>query len=117
MLVIRKQQMDVFRNYEIKKFEDRMVLHLRSGFPEQTKTIPEQALREMILTGIDKAESYKVTDEVDVERFLECIMRYGSDFDTDPNISWAAEILRDESFTGTEKMNQINNYELFVLTG
>jgi hypothetical protein len=44
-------------------------------------------------------------------------VRYGSDFDTDPETSWAGKILRDESFTGTENMNQINDYELFVLTG
>jgi hypothetical protein len=116
MLVMRKEQMDVFGNYEIKKFEDRMVLHLRSSLPEEAETITEEVLRQMIQTGIDKAESYQVTDEVDVERFLECMVRYGSDFDTDPKTSWAGEILRDEGFTGTEKMNQINDYELFVLT-
>lgn len=117
MLVIRKEQMDVFGNYEIRKFEDRMVLHLRSSLPEETKSITERVLREMIHAGIDKAESYQVTDEVDVERFLECVVRYGRVFDTDPKTSWAGEILRDESFTGTEKMNQINDYELFVLIG
>ena len=100
----------------IRKFEDRMVLHLRSSLPEETKSITERVLREMIHAGIDKAESYQVTDEVDVERFLQCVVRYGQVLIPIPK-HLAGEILRDERFTGTEKMNQINDYELFVLIG
>ena len=92
-------------------------IHLRSNFLEQTKNLPEHVLREMIRSGINKAETYEVTDEVDVERFLECMVRYGEDFDNDPKTSWAGEILRDEGFNGREKMNRINDYELFVLLG
>jgi radical SAM superfamily enzyme with C-terminal helix-hairpin-helix motif len=116
MLKIRDEQMKVFEEASLRNFEDRMVIHFRSNLLEQTKNMSEQDLRELIKMGIDRAELYEVTDEVDVERFLECMVRYGSDFDTDPKTSWAGEILRDESFTGTEKMNQINDYELFVIT-
>jgi hypothetical protein len=117
MLKIREEQMKAFVQAVLLGYEDRMVIHLRSSFPEQTKTLPEHALREMIRTGMNKAEVYEVKDETDVERFLECMVRYGEDFDRDPQTSWAGEILRDEGFNGTEKMNQINDYELFVIAG
>jgi hypothetical protein len=70
----------------------------------------------MIHAGIVKAESYDITDEVDVERFLECMVRFGLDFDNHPQTSWAGQILQDKSLSGTEKMNQIDDYALFVLT-
>lgn len=116
MLIIRKEQWDVLSKYMVDQFVDRALAYLQRAFPEQTKDIPEQELRSIIRAGIDKAESYGITDEVDVERFLECMVRYGSDFDTDPETSWAGQILHDESLTGTEKMNQIDDYALFVLT-
>jgi hypothetical protein len=115
MLIIRHVQMKVFEEAALRNYEDRMALHLRSNFSEQTKNATEQELREMIKTGISKAESYQVTDEMDVEGFLEFVVRYGPDFETDPQVFWAVQILQDESLTGTEKMNQMDDYELFVL--
>lgn len=117
MLKIRKEQMDVMSDYMLIQFEDRMVLHLRSTFPEQTKDTIELDLRAMIEAGIEKADKYDVTDESDVERYLECMVLYGPNFDADSRTSWAGEILRDERLIGTEKMNKINDYELFMLAG
>lgn len=106
--------MKVFEEAALCNYEDRIVLYLRSKFSEQTKNATERELREMIKTGISTAESYQITDETDVERFLEFIVRYGPDFETDPEVFWAIQILQDESLTGTEKMNQMDDYELFV---
>lgn len=116
MVIIRKEQMEVLSKNMVNQFVDNTLIHLRTIFPDQTQDMTDQQLRDMIQAGINEAESYEITDEVDVERFLECIVRYGRDYDTDPKTSWAGEILRDESLTGMEKMNQINDYELFVLT-
>jgi hypothetical protein len=115
MLVIREEQMEVLSKYMLKQFEDRMVIHLNQNFPDETKNISESDLRETISTSIDKAAKYDVTDETDVERYLEYAVRYDPDFDTNPNLPWATKILGDENLTGTEKMNQLDDYELFVL--
>ena len=40
-----------------------------------------------------------------------------ADFDTNPKLSWAGEILRDKTLDGTQKMDRIDNYALFVLKG
>lgn len=117
MLKIRKEQNDELAKAAVKRFEDWMVVHLQSTFPEQTKDMMEPDLRKMIQAGIDNAAKYDVTDEADVERYLECMVAYGPDFDTDSKTSWAGAILKNENLTGTEKMNQINDYELFMLAG
>jgi hypothetical protein len=116
MLKIRPEQMEEMSEYMLHQFEERMVEHLHSAFPDQTEELKKTDLQAIIRTGVDKAESYDVTDEVDVERYLECIVQYGTEFDTDVGTAWAGEILRTDTITGNEKMNQINDYELFVLT-
>ena len=110
MLVIRKEQMEVLGRYMLKQFEDRMVIHLRSGFREQTKDMPETDLRSMIQTAIDKGKVYNVTTEDDVQRYLEYMMIYGPEFDTDPKTMWAGEILRTEDMDGTEKMELMDEH-------
>lgn len=110
MLVIRKEQMEVFSRYMLKKFEDRMVIHLQSSFSEPTKGMPETDLRSMIQTATDKAKVYNVTTEDDVQRYLEYMMIYGPKFDTDPKTMWARKILRTEDIDGTEKMELMDEH-------
>ena len=101
----------------LRRFEDRMISHLRSAFTEKTIGMEDKELRTIIQSGIKRAESYEVTDETDVERFLDCMVRHGHDFDTNPRTSWAGEILGRQGLSGTEKMNHIDEYELFVSPG
>ena len=115
MLKIRKEQMETFKNDILRKFEDKMFIHLRSQFPEETKQMEEPELREMIHNGIFHARRYKVTLEPDVCRYLECMVLHGVDFDTNPKTSWAGDILRDKGMSGREKMNRIDDYEMFTL--
>lgn len=115
MLVIREEQMGAFRQYMLKQFEDRMVIHLNRNFPDEIKNIPELDLREIICICIDKAAKYDVTDETDVKRYLEYVVRYDSNFDINLNLPWTTKILSDKKLTGIEKMNQLDDYELFVL--
>ena len=115
MLHIRPEQMDAFKDDILRKFEDRMAMHLRSQFPEQTQQMEEPELRQMINNGTFRARKYKVTLEPDVCRYLECMVLHGVDFDTNPKTSWAGNILRNKSMSGRDKMNRIDDYEMFTL--
>lgn len=115
MLVIRKGQMEVFSRYMRTQFEERMVVHLKTTFPEQIQSMSELDLRNVVQTNIDNAAKYDVIGESDVQRYLEYVVCYGPDFDTHPKTSWAGQILHDKDLAGTEKMNQIEGYELFIL--
>ena len=117
MLTIRQAQMDALHDELLKQFEQRMVMHLRSTCPEETREIAESELRSTIRAGISSAANYEVMDEVDVRRYLECLVLYGPDFDTNSKTSWAGSILRDNELTGMEKMNQIDDYLLFECRG
>lgn len=117
MLKIRKEQMAVFQEFMRTQFEDQMVRHLRSRFGEELIATSEQDLRTMIRAGTDKAARYEVTTEDDVRCYLEFMVTLGSDFDTNPACSWAGDILREEHYNGTAKMDRLGEYELFLLQG
>jgi hypothetical protein len=94
MLTIRKQQMAAFERAESKKFEDRMVIHLKKFFPGQCAALGESKLPETIRYGIKRAAAYGVTAERDVNRYIDLMIVFGRDFDTDQRFSWAGKILR-----------------------
>jgi len=115
MLVIRKEQMKVLSKYMLEQFENRMVDHLRDMFPEQTEDMTTEDLRHLIREGIDKAEAYDITDELEVETYLECMVQYGVNFDTDTQTAWAGKILHDERFSETDKMQRIDEHRMAEL--
>ena len=117
MLKIRKEQMEAFKSDILRKFEDGMAVHLRSQFAEQTKRLREPELRELVHKGILRAREYEVMFEPDVCRYLECMIVHGVDFDKDAKTSWAGGILRRRDLDGREKMNHIDDYEMFTLGG
>lgn len=113
MLKIRKAQMDSLSEARLKQFEDRMVLHLRSACPEETRETAEPDLRNTIREGMKSAAQYEITSEVDISRYLECVVVYGLDFETNPKTAWAGRILNNKELSGTEKMNRVDEYALF----
>ena len=115
MLMIRKKQMEYFREHANKQFRDRMAVHLRSNFLEQTKLMKEYDLRNTIQAGIEKAKGYSVIAEDDVQRFLECMMTYGTEFDVNTKTSWVGDILQREDIDGSMKMDLIDSFEIFNL--
>jgi hypothetical protein len=114
MIRIRDEQMEALRRAGLKRFQTAMLIHLRSCMPSQTSVLSDEELLTTIETGISRAGSYGVILEFDVQRFLECTIKYGSDFDRDPAYAWAGEILHGPK-DGTAKINTISDYELFVL--
>lgn len=116
MFVIRKEQMNVFSQYMLNRFFDNMQRHLNKRYPEQTKKLGNNQLRELIVAGTEKAKEYDITDENDVKRFLEYLVEYGQNFGKSPETIWASQFLHDKELSGTMKMNEIDNYKLFVIT-
>ncbi len=110
MLIIRKEQMDVLSNYMLERFVDSALVHLRTAFSDKTKDFTETHLRAVIHTGIEKASKYDITIEEDVLRYLEYMLTYGADFDTNPATSWARNILRMQDIDGSTKILLLNGY-------
>ena len=117
MLRIRKEQLDVFSKHMRQQFEDRMAVRLRSRFPDHTSQMDDAELRTLVHDGTDRAKAHGVAKQFDVQRYLECMVLHGADFDSAPATSWAGDILRDTRLTGTEKMDRIDYHAAFARKG
>ena len=111
MLKIRAQQYAKLSDYMRNQFEDRMVAELGAEFPEESAALSEAGLRATIRKGIARAESFGVLLEDDIARFLVLVLRKGPDFETQPGTQWAQPILKDPNLSGTQKMDELDDYE------
>ncbi|MDY6992596.1 MAG: hypothetical protein SVR94_08340 [Pseudomonadota bacterium] len=108
MLVIRSEQVEVLELYMVEQFEARMRVHLRRVFAEELEGVSEEELREQIRLGVERARSYQIMQQSDVQRYLECMVVYGWKFDT---TEWAKVILHRENWDGEMKMDEIEQHE------
>ncbi len=110
MFVITREQMKLLGAEMEKAFTRRMVEYLRSFFPPQTKEMSDNELRKMVEAATDRAASYGIAEEEDVQRYLELMMRLGRNFDQDPAFGWAGSALRAKDIDGARKMRRIANH-------
>ena len=79
--LLREQQKQAFADYMHDNFVQRMTVHLRQKFPQQSAELEDKAWVELIQQGIAQAERYQIIRECDVERYLELMFLLGFDFD------------------------------------
>jgi hypothetical protein len=97
MLTIRQQQVEIFRQQYLQRFEDEMLVHLKTFSPRHSKVAGDEAVRRVIRLGIKNAENYGLTNRGSVRFYIELMFMFGSYFDTDPQYPWAASILNKPS--------------------
>jgi hypothetical protein len=94
MLTIRQAQFDVFSKQEVDKFEKWMLAHLKKFFPAQCSSAGDACLRDLIQYGMKRAADHKFSARRDVCKYIDLMLVFGRDFDTDRRLPWAAETLR-----------------------
>lgn len=97
MLTIRREQMKLFELVAVRNFENVMMSHATDSWPQHCKSIGQKNLRQVISKGIKQAGSYGLTKKGPVRLYIELMFTFGSDFDTDVQIPWAADSLNDQS--------------------
>jgi len=110
MLRIRKKQTKELTKASQKSFEDRMVIHSKRFFPEQCKGLGPEMTLEAVRYSILQAVKYEIVSERDVCIFTDVMFAYGENFDTDPKLPWASQILNDENLQGEpdEKVDKLH---------
>jgi hypothetical protein len=107
--------MEAFHESAMHAFEERTIADLRSTFQARFSNVSVDELRSLIRLGLVKAGSYGIDAESDVTRYLEYMVAFGNDFDTDPSSAWAKPILTADRMTGSEKMDAMDNFATFDL--
>lgn len=107
MLRIRKEQYDILVQQAIHNFENRMYAHATKVFPDECKALGEEGVRRLIKEGIERAARYGIEIEYDVARFVDLQYILAPDFDTNPEIPWAAAILKAPDLDATKRLDRL----------
>jgi hypothetical protein len=81
--------------------------HLEKCFPKECQALGEPVLREMIQGGIKQSQGYGITSERGVCKYIDIMVKLGSDFDHDPGLPWARAILTDSADDPSVKINRL----------
>lgn len=110
MLKIRKEQNKELGKIALKRFEDSMVEHLKQFFPKYHEIHSEPLLRKVIQYAFERAEDYDFTTQRNVCLYINLVFLLGSNFDRDPQLPWAEQILTDESITNSvTRIDRLND--------
>jgi hypothetical protein len=117
MLRIRTDQIDALRKPALDDFIDDMMLHVHEFFPDECMKLGLESVRGRIVEGIEKADGYGVTSPRGVCKYINLMMTFGPDFDTNPRTtSWAQPILKDTTVPDpTARMDVLSEKALSVL--
>jgi hypothetical protein len=116
MLLIRKQQIEVFEEARSPEFDDYMVAHLKDFTPLHLASLGEVGIRKLINVGMERAKKFGFTCRGPVKFYIETMILLGLDFDTDPQYPWAGNILRDASLPDqTERADRLHAWLMGLL--
>lgn len=115
MFKIGAEQMQAMSRLMAEEFSQQMATHLRELFPEQTAPLDEQVLLTHVRETIARASRYDVVLEGDVQRYLECAVLFGWEFDRAPECAWARSILEDANLKGAAKVDALEHYQATLL--
>ena len=107
MLQIRKEQMKVFETQLAGQFEDRAYGHLQKCWSGKCEASGEDAVREFIRDGINRAANYGIASRRDIIVFLDVACALGQHFDADPQFLWAQQILTNSGLSPKRKIQRL----------
>lgn len=108
MLVIRKTQMDIFKREAMRRFEKDMAVYLKRYFPEESLALDHNMMLEHIRHIITAAETYGLSAERDLYKYLNLSMIYGKNFDERPDLKWMTDTLLNRDIPNPSKrMNKL----------
>lgn len=107
-LVIRRQQMNVFQQRAGQLMEDGLVGHFLRHYPRECRQAGGASqMRKLVQQGIQRARAYEFQTQHQIGFYTALMIMLGSDFDHDPQLSWAAEQLADDSAGPSDRIQYL----------
>ncbi len=117
MLVIRGPQIARLDTLSRHDFEDKLVEHVHTYFPNHARVLGEPRVRQVIDYGLARARLHGFTSERNLCLYLDLMLMLGSNFDVDPQLPWAAEVLTDPTIEHpTLRIDHLTNLAMDYLT-
>jgi hypothetical protein len=93
-MVIRPEQMEALSASSYGAFEAKVAAHLNLCFPTECASLGQEQVRGTIRHGLERARGYGITSSREVCLYIDVMIVFGPEFDKNPELSWAAEILQ-----------------------
>jgi hypothetical protein len=94
-------------------FERRMIVRLQETYGANDRDASQENLRRFVRHGVSRAGKYGIASELHIARYLDLMVVWGHDFDSDPNIAWASTLLQDPNASAEEKLDRITERTQF----
>jgi len=95
-MIVRDSQVQAFREALQAKAAIELVEHCREFAPRLFQAAGDSGILQTVRLGLKRAQGYGFEDEPQVRLYIDMMLVLGSDFDTDPQFSWAQEMLQDK---------------------
>src|ERR1700719_491066 len=92
---IRESQFQAFADGLRIQAENELVAHCHQFAPQSYRAAGENGVRQAVRLGFQRAQGYGFETQDHVRFYVDLMLVLGSDFDSDPQFPWAAEILQD----------------------
>ena len=116
MLTLSQNQLDRLGQVAFEEYLQRLVLHLRERFPGHAGYLTQEQLLRVARHGCERAEQHGFETERDLSLYTELTVMLGAGFDSDPQLEWAGEVLRDASLEDPRsRMDDLWEAALFYL--
>ncbi len=96
MLKIREEQLAALRIPLVRRFDQRLLRHVRTHFQEETENRSDAELLDHIRQALDRALTYGLRKGQDLFKYVNVSMIYGPDFDEREETAWLREYLIDD---------------------
>lgn len=93
MLVIRTPQRNALIKSRLPLLRTRLAAHAAQFFPVETAKLEARELAAVLERATDRPRRYGFKTECDAAKWLNLMFTFGRNFDTDPRLGWASELL------------------------
>lgn len=92
-MLIRQSQIDALQDHTPDSRDDDLYQSMVDLYPWRTDRLGEPPVRAAVVLARHRAARYTMISFEPVRAYLECMFRYGSGFDADPQLPWASATL------------------------
>lgn len=108
MIRIRPEQVEALEKSVVPDPEARLLAYVQQVFPRRCAFLGQDVIRAAIRRARERALTHDVKSDRGQRLFVSLALLLGNGFDTDPQLPWAAALLRDRSLTDeTVRMDRL----------
>ncbi|MBR1778201.1 MAG: hypothetical protein IJ752_06430 [Alphaproteobacteria bacterium] len=94
---------------EAGRFVHRAMQYLKSAFPQETKEMDDETLKNKLIDSCQVALEYGFDTEADMMLIVDLLWRLPEDYRNRPEYEWATEIMASEDMDNETKIDSLHN--------